>query len=70
LVITQTQGHIVFNKTISCVEVSCDIVFDETNGSQEEQVDLDELHEQEASYSMLKNMSIRDVCPQEPQEAT
>jgi hypothetical protein len=43
-------------------------VFDETNGSQVEQVDLDELHDEEASCVALRNMSIGDVCPQEPKE--
>jgi hypothetical protein len=32
---TQTQGIIVFNKSIELVEVSCDIVFDETVGTTE-----------------------------------
>jgi hypothetical protein len=50
------------------VEVSCDIVFDETNGSQVEQVDLDELDDEEAPCITLRNMSIGDVCPQEPKE--
>jgi hypothetical protein len=50
------------------VEVSCDIVFDETNGSQVEQVDLDELDDEEAPCVTLRNMSIGDVCPQEPEE--
>jgi hypothetical protein len=48
------------------VEVSCDVVFDETNGSQEEQVDRDELDNKETPCTSLKNMSIVDVCPQEP----
>jgi hypothetical protein len=43
-------------------------VFDETNGSQVEQVDLDELDDEEASCIALRNMSIGDVCPQEPEE--
>jgi hypothetical protein len=43
-------------------------VFDETNGSQVEQVDLDELDDEEASCITLRNMSIGDVCPQEPEE--
>jgi hypothetical protein len=30
----------VFNVTTSCVETTCDAVFDETNGSQKDQVDL------------------------------
>jgi hypothetical protein len=34
-------GPSVFNVTIGCVETTCDAVFDETNGSQKEQVDLD-----------------------------
>jgi hypothetical protein len=50
------------------VEVSCDIVFDETNDSQVEQVDLDELDDDEASCVALRNMSIRDVCPKESEE--
>jgi hypothetical protein len=33
-------------------------VFDETNGSQVEQVDLDELDDEEAPCVVLRNMSI------------
>jgi hypothetical protein len=40
-------------------------VFDETNGSQVEQVDLDELDDEEAPCVTLRNMSIGDVCPKE-----
>jgi hypothetical protein len=43
-------------------------VFDETNGSQVEQVDLDELDDEEALCVTLRNMSIGDVCPKEPEE--
>jgi hypothetical protein len=43
-------------------------MFDETNGSQVEQVDLDELDDEEASCIALRNMSIEDVCPQESEE--
>jgi hypothetical protein len=64
----QTQGPIVFNKSTGLVEVSCDIVFDETNGSQVEQVDLDELDDEEAPCVALRNMSIGDVCPKESEE--
>jgi hypothetical protein len=38
-------------------------MFDETNGSQVEQVDLDELDDEEAPYVALRNMSTGDVCP-------
>jgi hypothetical protein len=43
-------------------------VFDETNGSQVEQVDLDELDDEEAPCITLRNMSIGDVCPKETEE--
>jgi hypothetical protein len=43
-------------------------VFDETNGSQVEQVDLDELDDEEALCVALRNMSIGDVCPKESEE--
>jgi hypothetical protein len=45
-------------------------VFDETNGSQVEQVDLNELDDEEAPYIALRNMSIKIVCPKEPEEPT
>jgi hypothetical protein len=44
-------------------------VFDETNGSQVEQVDLDELDDEEAPCVALRNMSIGDVCPKESEES-
>jgi hypothetical protein len=43
-------------------------VFDETNGSQVEKVDLDELDDEKAPCVVLRNMSIGDVCPKEPEE--
>jgi hypothetical protein len=43
---SNTRAYRVFNKSTGLVEVSCDIVFDETNGSQVEQVDLDELDDE------------------------
>jgi hypothetical protein len=44
-------------------------VFDETNDSQVEEVYLDELDDEEAPCIMLRNMSVEDVFPQEPQES-
>jgi hypothetical protein len=67
---SNTRAYRVFNKPTRLVEVSCDIVFDETNGSQVEQVDLDELDDEEASCVALRNMSIEDVCPKESEEPT
>jgi transposase InsO family protein len=65
---SNTRAYRVFNKSTGLVEVSCDIVLDETNGSQVEQVDLDELDDEEALCVALRNMSIGDVCPKESEE--
>jgi hypothetical protein len=65
---SNTRAYRVFNKSTGLVEVSCDIVFDETNGSQVEQVNLDELDDEEAPCVALRNMSIGDVCPKESGE--
>jgi transposase InsO family protein len=67
---SNTRAYRVFNKSTRLVEVSCDIVFDETNGSQVEQVDLDELDDEEAQCVALRNMSLGDVCPKESEEPT
>jgi hypothetical protein len=64
---SNTRAYRVFNKSTRLVEVSCDIVFDEINGSQVEQVDLDD---EEAPCVALRNMSIGDVCPKESEEPT
>jgi transposase InsO family protein len=62
---SNTRVYRVFSKSTGLVEVSCDVVFDGTNGSQVEHVDLDELDDEEASCIALKNMFIGDVFPQE-----
>jgi hypothetical protein len=67
---SNTRAYRVFNKSTGLVEVSCDIVFDETNGSQVEKVDLDELDDEEATCVALRNMSIGDVCRKESEEPT
>jgi hypothetical protein len=65
---SNTRAYRVFNKSTGLVEVSCDIVFDKTNGSQVEQVDLDELDDEETPCVALRNMSIGDVCLKESEE--
>jgi hypothetical protein len=44
----------------------CDVVFNETNGSQKEQVDLDLVDDEEATCDALQRMTIGDVRPQDP----
>jgi hypothetical protein len=53
---SNTRAYRVFNKSTGLAEVSCDIVFDETNGSQIEQVDLDELDDEEAPCVALEHV--------------
>jgi hypothetical protein len=55
---SNTRAYRVFNKSSGQVEVSCDVVFDETNGSHVEQVDLDEIGDEDARCIALRNMSI------------
>ena len=52
--------------TTGCVETTCDAVFDETNGSQKEQVDL--VDDEEAPCDALQKLAIGDVRPKEPSE--
>jgi hypothetical protein len=65
---SNTKAYRVFNKSSGLVEVSSDIVFDETNGSPREQVDLDDIDEDEVSMAAMRTMAIGDVRPQELQE--
>jgi hypothetical protein len=54
-----SNSYRVFNKSSRLIEAPSDIVFDETNVSQRDQVDLDELDEEEAPTTALRNMAIR-----------
>jgi hypothetical protein len=65
---SNTKAYRVFNKSSGLVEVSSDVVFDETNGSPREQVDLDDVDEDEVPTAAMRTMTIDDVRPQEPQE--
>jgi hypothetical protein len=50
------------------VEVSSDVVFDETNGSPREQVDFDDIDEDDVPTAAMRTMAIGDVRPQEQHE--
>jgi hypothetical protein len=65
---TQIQRRIVFNKSSSLVEVSSDVVFDETNGSPREQVELDDVDEEDVPTVAIRTMAIGDMRPQEHKE--
>jgi hypothetical protein len=53
----------VFNMDSGCVGTTYDMEFDETNGSQVEQYDLDDVDDEEAPCDALRNMAIGDVRP-------
>jgi hypothetical protein len=65
---SNTKVYRVFNKSSGVVEVSSDVVFDETNGSPREQVDLDDIDEDDVPTVVMRTMAIGDVRPQEQQE--
>jgi hypothetical protein len=65
---SNTKTYRVFNKSLGIVEVSSDVVFDDTNGSPREQVDLDDIDEDEVPTTAMRTMAIGDVRPQELQE--
>jgi hypothetical protein len=65
---SNTKAYRVFNKSSRLVEVSSYIVFDETNGSPREQVDLDDIDEEEIPTAVMRTMAIGDVRPQELHE--
>jgi hypothetical protein len=50
---SNTKVYRVFNKSTRLVEVSSDVVFDETNGSLREQVDLDDIDEDEVPMAAM-----------------
>jgi hypothetical protein len=55
------HAYHIFNKDSDCVEIICDAVFDGTNSSQKEQVDLNLLDADEALCDALQRMTIGDV---------
>ena len=61
---SNVHAYRVFNKTTSCVENSRDVTFNESNGSQGEQV-VNDAVDDEAPRSVIKRMAIGDVRPQE-----
>jgi hypothetical protein len=65
---SNTKAYRVFNKSSGLVEVSSDVVFDETNGSPREQVvDLDDV-DGDVPTAAIRTMAIGDVRPQELEE--
>jgi hypothetical protein len=62
---SNAHGYRVLNKTSDCVEVTCDLTFDESNGSQIEQVDELRVGKEVPAEKAIKKMAIGEVKPQE-----
>jgi hypothetical protein len=62
---SNTKAYRVFHKSSGLVEVSSEVVFDETNSSPREQVDLDDVDEDDVPTAAIRTMAIGDVRPQE-----
>ena len=65
---SNTKAYRVFDKSLGLFEVTSDVVFDETNGSPREQVDLDNIDEDEVPTVAIRTMAIEDVRPEQQQE--
>jgi hypothetical protein len=64
---SNAHGYRVCNKTSGCVEVACDVTFDESNGSQEEQVD-DVVGMEESPSKAIKKLATGEIKPQEQED--
>jgi transposase InsO family protein len=62
---SNAHGYHVLNKTNGCVKVMCDLMFDESNGSQVEQVDGLCVGKDIPAEKAIKKMAIGEVKPQE-----
>jgi hypothetical protein len=61
---SNAHGYCVFNKTSGCVEVACDVTFNESNGSQGEQVD-GIVGMEESPSKAIKKLATGEIKPQE-----
>ena len=59
------HAYRVFNKTFKRVEIAVDVTFDESNGSQVEQVDSSVVGKKESPSEAIKKLAIGDIRPQE-----
>jgi hypothetical protein len=62
---SNAHGYRVFNNSFGCVEIVCDVTFDESNGSQKEQVHLNDADDKLAPQQAIENLAIGEIRPQE-----
>ena len=61
---SNSHAYRVYNKSNGCVVETCDVVFDEFNGSHGEQVDLSDVGEEDSSQDIL-TMGVGALLPME-----
>jgi hypothetical protein len=59
------HAYRVFNKTSGRVEIAVNVTFDESSGSQVEQVDSNVVKKEDPRYEAIKQLAIGDIRPQE-----
>jgi hypothetical protein len=62
---SNAHGYRVFNNSPGCVEIMCDVMFDESNSSQKEQVDLNDAEDELPPQQAIENLAIGEIRPQE-----
>jgi hypothetical protein len=62
---SNAHGYCVFNNSSGCVEIACDVTFDEYNGSQKEQVDLNDADDELAPQQAIENLTTGEIRPRE-----
>jgi hypothetical protein len=67
---TNEHAYRVFNKTTGCVETMVDVKFDESNGSQREQVSENLVDDEEPPSVSIFRMGTGEVMPREVQAQT
>ena len=65
---TNEHGYRVFNKTTGLIEIAVDVTFDETDGSQKEQVNVENVGNEEAPHEAIKKLAIGEVKPIEDED--
>jgi hypothetical protein len=65
---TNEYGYHVFNKTNGLIEITVDVTFDEIDGSQKEQVNVEIVGNEEAPHKAIKKLAIGEIKPIEVQD--
>jgi hypothetical protein len=62
---SNAHGYSVFNNSFGCVEIACDVTFDESNGSQKVQVDLNDAEDELSPHQAIEKLATGEIRPEE-----